>query len=124
MLGYIAVRNWAQPWDDGFHNHFLYQRASDGKWLLIPQDKDREFGEQFGWAAGRTFYTGEAGGAQYNRLKDAFIKAFRAELIARLVITRCERTPEPSRVQEEGHRSGQYVQHHRLRIFAGSRQCL
>ena len=85
MLGYITVRNWAQPWDDGFHNHFLYQRVSDGKWLLIPQDKDREFGEQFGWAAGRTFYTGEAGGAQYNRLKDAFIKAFRTELIARLV---------------------------------------
>ena len=45
MLDYIAIRNWAEPWDEGFHNFFLYQRASDGKFLMIPQDKDREFGE-------------------------------------------------------------------------------
>lgn len=90
LLDYIAIRNWAQTWDDQFHNHFLYQRATDGKWLLIPQDKDLEFGEFYGWAVGRSFYVGEEGdidnrGGFWNRIKDAFIKAFRKELWARLV---------------------------------------
>lgn len=85
MIDYIAIRNWAEPWDEGFHNHFLYQRASDGKWLLIPQDKDREWGEALGWQGGRSFFWGEEGNGQYNRWKDAFIKVFRNELRARLL---------------------------------------
>ena len=88
-MDYIAIRNWAEPWDDVFHNHFLYQRATDGKWLVIAQDKDMEFGEFFGWAAGKSFYIGEEGNPDnrlgWNMLKDAFIKAFRAELWARIV---------------------------------------
>lgn len=85
MIDYIAIRNWSEPWDEGFHNHFLYQRASDGKWLLIPQDKDREFGEQYGWVGGRSFFVGEEGNGQYNRLKDAMIKCFRSEIRARII---------------------------------------
>ncbi len=85
MIDYVAIRNWATPWDDGFHNHFLYQRASDGKWLVIPQDKDREWGEQTGWIGGRSLYWGEEGNGQYNRWKDAIIKVFRNELRARLL---------------------------------------
>jgi len=85
MLDYIAIRNWAVPWDDGFHNFFLYQRASDGKWLMIPQDKDREWGEAIGWLGGRSFFWGEEGNGQYNRFKDAFIKSFRTEYRARVV---------------------------------------
>jgi hypothetical protein len=90
IMDYIAIRNWAEPWDEAFHNHFLYRRASDGKWLLIPQDKDLEFGEFFGWSAGKSFYIGEEGnpdnrGGDWNRLKDAFIKAFRTELWNRIV---------------------------------------
>jgi hypothetical protein len=79
VLDYIAIRNWAEPWDEAFHNHFLYRRATDGKWLLIPQDKDMEFGEFFGWGTGKSFYIGEEGnvdnrGGSWNRIKDAFIK--------------------------------------------------
>ena len=40
LLDYIAIRNWSQTWDDVVHNHFFYRRASDGKWIIIPQDKD------------------------------------------------------------------------------------
>lgn len=90
VLDYIAIRNWAEPWDEAFHNHFLYRRATDGKWLLIPQDKDMEFGEFFGWGTGKSFYIGEEGNVDnrsgsWNRIKDAFIKAFRAELWSRIV---------------------------------------
>lgn len=90
LLDYIAIRNWAEPWDEAFHNHFLYRRLSDGKWLLFPQDKDLEFGEYFGWQAGKSFYIGEQGnpdnrGGTWNHIKDAFIKAFRTELWNRIV---------------------------------------
>ena len=89
-LDYIVLRNWAEPWDDQFHNHYLYQRASDGKWLMIPQDVDLEYGEFFGWAAGKSFWVGEEKdkdnrSAFWNRIKDAFIKAFRAEVWSRFV---------------------------------------
>lgn len=88
ILDYIVIRNWAEPWDDTFHNYFLYQRASDGKWLLIPQDLDLEFSEFYTWSTGRSFFVGEEGdieGRGWHRIKDAFIKAFRAEMWQRLV---------------------------------------
>lgn len=94
LLDYVAIRNWAQTWDDQFHNHFLYQRLTDKKWVMIPQDKDLEFGEFFGWGppltTGRSFYLGEVNdidnrGGAWNRVKDAFIKSFRTELRSRLV---------------------------------------
>ena len=88
LMDYIAIRNWAETWDDVFHNFFPYRRASDGKWVMIPQDKDLEFGEFYGWQGGKSFFIGEEGNMD-NRLgwhvwKDAFFKAFRPELIARV----------------------------------------
>ena len=88
LMDYIAIRNWAETWDDVFHNYFLYRRVTDGKWVVIPQDKDLEFGEFHGWATGKSFFIGEEGNID-NRLgwhtwKDAFIKAFRPELVARV----------------------------------------
>lgn len=96
MIDYIVIRNWAVPWDEGFHNHFLYQNISDGKWFMIPQDKDREWGEAISWynpftktteafLGGRSFYWGEEGNGQYNRWKDAFIKCFRNEIRQRII---------------------------------------
>lgn len=90
VIDYIAIRNWAQPWDDSFHNHFLYRRATDGRWLMIPQDKDMEFGEFFGFLTGVSFYIGQQGdpdnrGLFWNVIKDAFLRAFRAEYWARVV---------------------------------------
>lgn len=88
LLDYIAIRNWSQTWDDVVHNHFFYRRASDGKWLIIPQDKDLEFGEFWSWYPGRSFFIGEENNLDnrlgWTGLKDAFIKAFRPELIARI----------------------------------------
>ena len=88
MLDYLAIRNWAEPWDDFFHNYYLYQDAG-GRWSMVPWDQDREFGENFGWNARKSFFIGERGdpdarNADWNRVKDAFIRAYRSELIARL----------------------------------------
>lgn len=90
LLDYIVIRNWAEPWDDQIHNHFLYRRDSSKKWLLIPQDKDLEFSEFFGWQTGKSFFIGEQGDPDnrsgfWNYLKDAFIKAFRAEIVQRTI---------------------------------------
>ncbi len=79
----IVIRNWAQPWDDGFHNHRLYRRAGDGKWSLLPQDKDLEWGHLAGFASNRT--QASFLNTQFNTIKDTFIKAFTPEVWARLV---------------------------------------
>ena len=87
-LDYIAIRNWSEPWDDIFHNYFLYKNAA-GRWSFVPWDLDREFGENFGWNARKTFFFGERGdpdnrSGYWHRLKDAFIRSYRSELVARL----------------------------------------
>jgi hypothetical protein len=87
-LTYIAIRNWSQPWDDVFHNYYLYRDAA-GRWSFVPWDLDREFGENFGWNARKTFFFGERGdpdnrNGDWHRIKDAFIRAYRTELLARL----------------------------------------
>jgi hypothetical protein len=88
MLNYIAIRNWAEPWDDIFHNYFIYRNAA-GKWSLVPWDLDREFGENFGWNARKSFFLGERGdpdnrSGYWHRIKDAFIRSYRSELVDRL----------------------------------------
>ena len=60
-----------------------------GRWSLVPWDLDREFGENFGWNARKSFFIGERGdpdgrNGEWNRIKDAFIRAYRTELLARL----------------------------------------
>ena len=36
VLNYLAVINWAVPFDDMFQNHYWVQRRSDGRWFLAP----------------------------------------------------------------------------------------
>jgi PKD repeat protein len=84
----MAIMNWSVPFDDMFQNHFLYQRRSDGRWLLIPWDLDLNFG---GWkGANSSLYVGEQNDPDnrsgwWNYLKDGFLKAYRPEFDARLL---------------------------------------
>ena len=88
FLNYIVIMNWSVPFDDMFQNHFLYQRLSDGKWIVFPWDLDQNFGE---WkSAQASIYMGEQGdpdnrSAWWNFMKDAFLKAFREEYDDRLL---------------------------------------
>jgi len=88
LLNYIAIMNWSVPFDDMFQNHFLYQRLSDGKWILMPWDLDLNFG---GWkGATASLYMGEQGNPDnrsgwWNYWKDAFLKSYRPEFEARLL---------------------------------------
>lgn len=92
MLSYLAVMNWSVPFDDLFHNYYLYQRLEDGKWLLIPWDLDVNFGD---WKGKRdlgpasSIYIGEEGNPDnrndwWNYFKDSFLEAYRTEFEQRL----------------------------------------
>jgi hypothetical protein len=97
VLSYIAVRNWAAGWDDAVHNHYPY-RAADGKWWILAQDHDWEFGRGTLnstdavlrlYTKDLSFYTGLVGTklpdgttdqrSGPNYVKDAFFTAFRSE---------------------------------------------
>ena len=88
LLSYMAIINWSVPFDDMFQNHFLYQRWSDGKWMLTPWDLDLNFG---GWlGAGSSLYMGEMNDPDnrsgwWNYLKDGFLKSYRSEYEERLL---------------------------------------
>jgi hypothetical protein len=88
VLSYLAVINWAAPFDDMFQNHYLVQRRSNGRWFFAPWDLDLDFG---GWNdAWSSLYIGEAGDPSnragwWNRWKDAFLQVYRAEFEARLL---------------------------------------
>ena len=102
VLTYLAVRNWALPWDDFFHNYYLYRDAR-GAWSILPWDLDFEFGEFYGGNVQRSFYVGEQGdpdgldGREWNPLKDTFLRAYRPELIARLRALDAEGPLAPAR---------------------------
>jgi spore coat protein CotH len=92
MLSYLAVMNWSVPFDDMFHNYYLYQRIEDEKWILMPWDLDRNFGE---WRGARdlgptsSIYVGEEGDPDNrdgtaNHFKDVFLEAYRSEFEQRL----------------------------------------
>jgi spore coat protein CotH len=88
VLTHMAIINWAGPWDDMWHNHYLYQRRSDGRWMTNAWDLDLLFGPQRG--AGSSIYVGEQGDRSnqaqwWNRTKDSFLRVFRAEYEARLL---------------------------------------
>lgn len=82
VLAYMAVMNWAVPYDDMFQNHFLVQRRSDGRWFVAPWDLDQNFG---GWKwADASIYMGEENDPDnrsgwWNRIKDAFFQVYRSE---------------------------------------------
>jgi hypothetical protein len=86
---YMAIRNWLGAWDDVFQNHFLYRRT-DGKWMILPTDLDNHFGFSPPSAIDASFFAGMQNGRSsyrdylWNYLKDSFLRAFRAEFIARL----------------------------------------
>ncbi len=87
VLDYMAVMNWSVPFDDMFHNHYLVQKLSDGRWFLAPWDLDNNFGIWKG--ANASIYIGEEGdpdnrGGRWNTIKDAFLEVFRAEFDMRL----------------------------------------
>ena len=98
VLDHIVVMNWSVPFDDYFQNHFLYQRRSDGKWLFMPWDLDRNFGP---WAANTgsgpqaSIFGGRNGqdafggidanrAGWWNRIKDSFLRAYEDEFIERM----------------------------------------
>lgn len=90
MLTFLAVENWACPWDDTTQNHFLWRR-SNGKWGMLPWDCDAWFGRGDNTPASSSIYIGEVGNANNNFrgpnfFKDGFLKAFRSEYKARLYL--------------------------------------
>ena len=89
LLNHMAVMNYSVPFDDMFQNHFLYQRLSDGKWIIFPWDLDQNFGEWKGASA--SLYMGQQGDVDnrsgwWNYLKDAFLKSYRTEFEDRLLL--------------------------------------
>ncbi|MSU37005.1 MAG: hypothetical protein EXS36_18290 [Pedosphaera sp.] len=90
MLTYVAVENWACPWDDTTQNHFLWRR-SNGKWGMLPWDCDAWFGRGDNTPASASIYIGEVGNPNNNFrgpnfVKDGFIKGFRQEYKERLYL--------------------------------------
>jgi hypothetical protein len=92
MMSHWAVRNFAGVWDDGVHNFYLYKRSTDGKYEVLPQDFDLEYGGDgggFSRPPTSSIFMGEEGTGSdpvggSNALKSALMKAFRPEFRARL----------------------------------------
>jgi hypothetical protein len=88
VLSYLAVMNWAVPFDDMFQNHYWVQRRSDGRWFFAPWDLDLDFG---GWkGADASIHMGEEGDPDnrsgwWHRVKDSFLAVYRPEYEARLL---------------------------------------
>ncbi len=100
---YIAIINWAVPFDDMFQNHFFYRRTSDEKWFMVPWDLDRDFGEfraERNRGPDSTLYFGEAGDPDnrsgwWNYVKDSYLKTYRSEYDERLLeLSQTVLTPE------------------------------
>lgn len=86
-LTYLAIINWLGAWDDTFQNYYLYQRRSDGRWCFFPWDLDLTAGGHTEPDA--SLFLGEEGDPDnrdgyFSYFKDAFLRAYRAEYVARL----------------------------------------
>jgi len=89
-LRYIATINYVGTFDDMFQNHFLYRKAEDGKWCVLPWDMDNTLGGAFGEANAHPFRgadesrIGSVGNRSgwWNRLKDSFFIAYETEFQA------------------------------------------
>lgn len=86
-LSHLAMINWAAPFDDQFHNYYLYQRREDGKWTLAPWDMDLNYGGRID--ADASLYIGQEGDpgnhdGRWNYFKDAFLRAYRPEYDQRI----------------------------------------
>jgi hypothetical protein len=89
LTTYMAVINWMVAWDDQYHNHYLYRRPADGRWMMMPTDLDNVMGGSAPSTADASFFVGQWNvrsnrNDYWNQLKDAFLRAYRAEFIARL----------------------------------------
>jgi hypothetical protein len=97
VMAQYAVRNWAGVWDDGVHNYLPYQRASDGRWVVLGQDYDCDFGGdvancddsgKFHNDPTMSFYYPESGtgniSSSPSQLKVQLIRAFRSEFSAKV----------------------------------------
>ena len=88
LTDYMVVRNWLSAWDDVWQNHYLYRRA-DGRFMVLPTDMDNHFGFGSPSAYDGSFFSGVINGrSNYrdlpNYLKDSFLRAYRAEFLARV----------------------------------------
>ena len=88
LVNYMAVINWMVAWDDHYHNHFLYIRPRDGRWLMMPTDLDNTMGQAEPSLANASFFSGQWANRSnrndyWSYLKDAYLRAFREEFIAR-----------------------------------------
>jgi hypothetical protein len=89
LTTYLAVINWMVAWDDQYHNHYLYRRPGDGRWMMFPTDLDNVMGGAPPSTYDASFFVGQWNvrsnrNDYWNQLKDAFLRAFREEFIARL----------------------------------------
>lgn len=74
QLTHMAVMNWMVPWDDTFHNFFLWQQR-DGRWSQLPWDFDSVMNGQSSTAS---IFNG-APFAGPNYFKESFLRAFRED---------------------------------------------
>lgn len=90
VLRYMATINYVGTFDDMFQNHYLYRKADDGKWMMLPWDMDNTLGGAYGeWNAhplrgadeSRVGNVGNRSG-WWNRIKDSFFIAFEEEFLA------------------------------------------
>lgn len=89
LASYMAVINWMVAWDDQYHNHYLYKRP-DGRWMMIPTDLDNMMGGAAPSLFHASFFAGQYNvrsnrNDYWNHLKDAYLRAFRAEFLAKVV---------------------------------------
>jgi spore coat protein CotH len=84
MTHYIVLVNTAGAWDDTSGNYYLYQRITDGKWVMLPHDPDAMWGEAGPCAKQQSNcspYMGTVDNpirpGEFNLLKDVFIRAYR-----------------------------------------------
>lgn len=78
-LAYMAIRDWAGPFDNATHNHFLWRRAN-GRWAMAPWDLDSEFDtptQPIFWDEQIVPQPDGLRGPHW--IKDAFYKTFRNE---------------------------------------------
>ena len=88
-LRYICTINYVGTFDDMFQNHYLYQKADDGKWCMFPWDMDNTLGGAFGQTNANPFRGvnesrhGNVGNRSgwWNRIKDSFFIAYEPEFL-------------------------------------------
>jgi hypothetical protein len=96
MLTYLALRNWCSPWDDKFHNSYVYQKPT-GRWTMLPWDFDNEMaGTDVNTAAPtNSIFAGrknDTAGSYSNNsrgpnwFKDSFLRGFEAEFKQKLFV--------------------------------------